>query len=193
MENKCGLKTPPCLTPERTSNESLRELFHFTMLVKLEYQYIKTFIMQRGTFRWISFKKMPLWSTLSKPLVQSRKAAKTFYPRFVTSAQEKVAHYIFINLFWSAMFLSIFYHQETQQNQQQHCRSAFWKVLSFILSYILIGVPWWLGGYSTCFWIRRMGFDSSSQSTLYGLKLISIKIHEKKLSSIPLFLKSTWQ
>ena len=91
---------------------------------------------------------------------------------------------------WSAMFFSIFYHHGIQQNQQQHCRSAFWKGLSFILSYIILGVPWWLGGYSTWFWKRRMGFDSSSQSTLYGLKLISIKIHEKKfVIKSPIFEK----
>ena len=50
---------------------------------------------------------------------------------------------------WSAMFFSIFYHHGIQQNQQQHCRSAFLKGLSFILGFIILGVPWWLGGYST--------------------------------------------
>ena len=80
---------------------------------------------------------------------------------------------------WSAMFFSIFYHHGIQQNQQQHCRSVFWKEFIFFCGYIITGVPWWLGGYSTGFWIRGWGFDSSSLSSPYGLYLILIEIHEK--------------
>ena len=48
---------------------------------------------------------------------------------------------------WSAMFFSIFYHHGIQQNQQQHCRSVFWK--EFIYCYehhctCCVLVAWWL-------------------------------------------------
>ena len=91
---------------------------------------------------------------------------------------------------WSAMFFSIFYHHGIQQNQQQHCRSVFWKEFIFFCGYIITGVPWWLGGYSTGFWIRGWGFDSSSLSSPYGLYLILIEIHEKNCHQFTHFWKA---
>ena len=80
---------------------------------------------------------------------------------------------------WSAIFLSIFYHHGIQQNQQQHCRSVLWKELIYFLSLPITGVPWWLGGYSTGFWIKGWRFDSSRW------KLLMIEIHKQNLSSNP--------
>ena len=48
---------------------------------------------------------------------------------------------------WSAIFFSIFYHHGIQQNQQQHCRSVFWKefIYFFGLHYHWCAlVAWWL-------------------------------------------------
>ena len=64
------------------------------------------------------------------------------------------------------------------------------RSLSLYLGYIITGVPWWLGGYSTGFWIRGWGFDSSSLSTPYGLYLILIEIHEKNCHQFTHFWKA---
>ena len=68
-----------------------------------------------------------------------------------------------------------------------------WRSLSIVLGQTFTVVPRWLGGIRTGFWIRGWGFKSSSLSIPYGLLLISIEIHGKKLSLLPPFLKSTWQ
>ena len=94
---------------------------------------------------------------------------------------------------WSAMFLASFITMESSKISSSTADLYSRRSLSIVLGLLYIVVPQWLGGYRSGFWIRGWGFESSSLSIPYGLMLISIEIHEKKLSFIPPFLKSTWQ
>ena len=90
-------------------------------------------------------------------------------------------------------FLASFITMESSKISSSTADLYSWRSLSIVLGLLYIVVPQWLGGYRSGFWIRGWGFESSSLSIPNELLLISIEIHEKKLSFIPPFLKSTWQ
>ena len=90
-------------------------------------------------------------------------------------------------------FLASFITMESSKISSSTADLYSWRSLSTVLGHHFTVVPRWLGGNRTGFWIRGWGFESSSLSIPYGLLLISIEIHEKKLSFILPFLKSTWQ